>query len=95
MKHLIFIALCVTTSANPMDKIKDKHWLQERIEKCKEGKSLESNCRFMKKYIARYYLPICGGQLMMRTTSTINREMVCGLLDDALVDERFVSNIID
>lgn len=97
MKHLILATLFTVSVTSAME---TKHWLQEHIEKCKNGDLTTSDCRFMKKYIEKFYLPMCGGQGELSNgatsfTSKSDQKKVCSLINEALATQQFVNNIID
>lgn len=72
MKRLLFAALYITSTGFAMDKVQEKHWLQDRIDKCKQYKpgapttgkdgGWLKSCGFMSTYLHNFYPTLCGGQ---------------------------------
>ena len=72
-------------------------WLNERIENCKKENRHSDNCTFMKKYIQKFYFPMCTGEEVKDITFNYasDRKKACILLHQALTNKAFVDNIID
>lgn len=99
MKHLIFATLCIAFAASAIEKESNIHWLQQRINKCKEKD--RDSCRFLYTYIIKFYPTLCGGQgLRMVNTfgpgttyTSEKQEKVCNIINNALVDEQLVDDL--
>jgi hypothetical protein len=109
MKYFIFVTLCIASQICAMSN-QDKHWLQERIDKCKQhddknrSDNLFESCGFMSSYVNRIYPTLCGGQGLRpeglggywkSTHMDKSQKEVCAMITEALTDEKFVNNIID